>query len=86
MEEVLQVINISTDDGVLYGYASTWLEGTEGSGEIWMDYAPGPYSPWYTGGDEDGDGDKPPTGTPGFETITVLAALGVALIILRIKN
>ena len=38
-----------------------------------------------TGGDGNGDGGtpSPPSGTPGFETLAVIAALGVALIILR---
>lgn len=46
-----------------------------------------------TGGDGDGDGDgdgedsgtttTPPSGTPGFETLAVIIALGVALIIFR---
>ncbi len=40
-------------------------------------------------GDGDGDGDvqqNPPTGTPGFETIAVIAAIGISLIILRRKR
>lgn len=41
-----------------------------------------------TGGDGDGDGDEDGSGsgTPGFETLAVIAALGVALIILRRKK
>ena len=41
-------------------------------------------------GDNGGNGGSgtspPPSGTPGFETLAVIAALGVALIILRRKN
>jgi len=91
-------INIATEGGVLYGYAHVWLEGTGGAGETWMDYAPGEYSPWYgidpgtdpgsngdpsNGGENNNNNAPPPSGTPGFETLTVIAALGVAFIILR---
>jgi hypothetical protein len=41
-------------------------------------------------GDDGGNGGSgtspPPSGTPGFETLAVIAALGIALIILRRKN
>ena len=92
-------LNINTDDGELYGYAATWIEGTAGSGEMWMDYAPGSYAPWYgmdgngngddtgngdTGdGDDGGNGDTGTGGTPGFEMFIVIAALGLAFILLR---
>ena len=95
-------VNIAADGGVLYGYAATWSEELETTGEMWMDYAPGTYAPWYgddgngdgdgdgdvdgEDGDGDGDGDgttTPPSGTPGFEAIAVIAALGVAFIVLK---
>jgi len=100
----LDSINIANGDGALYGYASIWLEGADDSGEVWMDYAPGEYSPWYgvgddtggdvtggddTGGDDTGGDDTgtdAPTGTPGFETLAVIAALGIAFIVLKRKK
>jgi hypothetical protein len=82
-----------------YGHAHIWTETGGESGESWWDYAPDTYfggdiSDDDTGGDDtggDGDGDEdggtpPPTGTPGFETLAVIAALGVAFIILRRKK
>jgi len=47
----------------------------------------------YTGGDDggnggdtgDGDGDEG-GGTPGFEILAVIAAIGIALIILRMRK
>jgi len=72
------------DPGVTYtvhGYTIEYKEaGGEGLGEMWQDYAPDTYSPWYTGGDGNGGTGG---GTPGFETLAVIAAIGVALIILR---
>lgn len=82
-----------------YGWAQEWNEEGDQFVEYWMDFAPddfawyGDYDDYYGGdgdgdGDSDGDGDgdsgAPPTPkTPGFETLAVIAALGVALIILR---
>ena len=86
-------------EGELFGSSSTWEEDTDGVGEVWMDFAPVEYAPWYAGGDGDGggtgdDGTGDGTGdgtedgenagnTPGFESIAVIAALGVAFIIYR---
>jgi len=82
----------------LWGYAKEFA--SPGSTEKWADYASDAYAPWYeedstdeTGEDDtiDNTGDDEPesdtsTGTPGFETILVILALGIALIILRRKN
>jgi len=77
-----------------WGYAAEYVEMGDVSAEWWGDWAPETSSPfWGEGGDGDGDGDgggadqqNPPTGTPGFEAIAVLAALGVAFIALRRKK
>jgi len=68
--------------GYAHYYSDTVL--AEG-GEYWMDATED------TGGDGDGDGDgdggnggpSGSSGTPGFEAVAVLAAVGIALIILR---
>ncbi len=67
--------------------------------EWWGDWVPNDYTPFDeedvidegddgTGDETDGEDDEddqqnPPAGTPGFEAIAVLAAVGIALIILR---
>jgi len=64
----------------VWAYSSEVEGGDDGSGEMWQDFAPNTYSPWYTiGASSGGTGG----GTPGFETLAVIAAIGVALIILR---
>ena len=72
-----------------YGYAQELTVVGDTAAEYFQDWVPNEGDP--PGGDEDGDGDgdgqqKPPTGTPGFEAIAVIAALGVAFIILRRRN
>jgi len=64
----------------VWAYSAEYAETGDESGEAWWDYAPNTYSPWYTGGDGNGGTGG---GTPGFETLAVIAAIGVALIILR---
>ena len=109
-----------------WGYASEYDEFGVEDGEIWSDYAPGSFAPWYTGEEEitcyrcnpqtgelESDifeGDECPTGwqasppdcedetsgengndngggdgdgTPGFEALALIAAVAIALIILR---
>ncbi len=55
--------------------------------ERWLDWAPNSFmNIELAGGDGDGDGDGDDgtsTGTPGFETLAVIAALGIALFIFR---
>ena len=60
-------------------------------GEAWWDYAPNTEAPYYglggnggTNGGTNGGSDN--GGTPGFEIITLIAALGIAFIILRRKH
>ena len=73
----------------LWGYAAEYVEMGDTTSEWWGDWAPETHSPfWGEDGDDDdgGDGDEqqnPPSGTPGFETIAAIAAIGIALIILR---
>jgi len=72
-----------------HGRAQEWDTEDEKALEAWWDYAPddrspyGSYDDYYGNGGNDGSGTPPPSGTPGFETIALLAALGVAFIILR---
>ena len=81
-----------------WGYAAEYAEMGDVTSEWWGDWAPGEYSPFYggdddddsdSGGDDDGDGDggndgsSGSSGTPGFEAIALLAAVVIALIILR---
>ena len=77
-------------DWQVYGFNVEYYEPGNEQGEAWWDYAPNSNAPWYTGGDGDGDsgngGSSGSSGTPGFETITVIAAVGIALIILRRKK
>ncbi len=74
-------------DWQVYGFNVEYYEPGNEQGEAWWDYAPNSNAPWYTGGDGDGDGgnggSSGSSGTPGFEVITVIAALGIALIMLR---
>lgn len=65
------------------GFNVEYNEPGNDQGEAWWDYAPGSAAPWYTDGDVNGGNNG---GTPGFETLATIAALGVALIILRRKN
>jgi len=64
----------------VYGHIIEYKEVGDDLGEMWQDYAPNTYAPWYTSGDGKGGG------TPGFEIIAVIAALAIALIILRRKK
>lgn len=105
----------------VYGYAWEVLSTTDFvTADVWADYAPNTYAPWYTAGDDDlpddddddnppvdDDDDNPPAddndddtgdakgddddddedkGIPGFEIVTIIAAIAVALIILRRKK
>jgi len=67
---------------------------TTGGGQVeyWGDFAPNTFGPGAVG-DDDNDDDASGTdgtdstkGTPGFETLAVIAALGVAFILLRRKK
>ena len=88
---VLDVLG-DTSKVELWGYAVeyTTTVGAE-TNEWWGDWAPNEKFPHYgeTGGTDDTDDTDDPdgsdskTGTPGFELVVVLAAVAVALIILR---
>ena len=73
----------------LFGWAQEWDKEDEQALEAWYDYAPNDHSPYgsyddyYGNGGNGGSGTMPPSGTPGFEAIAVIAALGIALIIFR---
>jgi hypothetical protein len=83
----------------LYGFNAEHTDIDAEHGEAWWDYAPNTYAPWYSAGDGDGDGDgdgngnggngdnggNGSSGTPGFEAIILIAAIGIALIIIRRK-
>ena len=79
-----------TEDRIMagfYGWAQEWDTEDEQALEAWYDFAPndnawfGDYDDYYGGnGDNGGNGGS---GTPGFETLAVIAALGVAFIILK---
>ena len=81
------VIGMGGSDGDLYGYAGKnfplgdeyWIDNTE---EIDDGHGNG------NGGDgtEDGNGGTPQPSTPGFELITIIAAVGIAFIMLRRRN
>jgi hypothetical protein len=67
--------------------------------EYYTDYVPGSLAPWFTQNTGDGDGDtgdgdtgdgetsegKQDGGTPGFELITLIAAIAIAFILIRKK-
>jgi len=57
-------------------------------GEAWWDYAPNSEAPYYSAGagEEDTDTGNDDSGTPGFELLVLLAALGISFIILRRKR
>lgn len=63
-------------------YAVEYLTYGVTYGKAWYDYAPDSEAPFYSGGDGDGQTPLSPK-TPGFETLAVIAALGIAFIILR---
>jgi hypothetical protein len=84
-----------TSNQVLYGYAHEYTEYGDATKEWWADYAPGSYFP-YAGLVDDGinpptppgNGEEKPSGgttggTPGFEILTLIVAITIAIIVLR---
>ena len=75
----------------VYGFAQEFTTVGDMTTEFWQDWVPNEDDPFGgqdsgDSGDSDDSGDSnppPPTGTPGFETIAVIGAIAVALIILR---
>lgn len=93
LEDTLTVEFDSVGEGItnleFYGHAHIWTETGGESGESWWDYAPDTFFTGDLGDDTEGDendGTTPPSGTPGFETLAVIAALGIAFIMLRRRN
>jgi hypothetical protein len=97
----IELLGESAASGV-WGYATEYLVDflsiTDFSQvEWWGDYWPNTYAPWY-GSETNGDGDGTDNGptatgdgsdgdeTPGFEIITLIAAIAVAIILLRKKK
>ena len=75
-----------------WGYAYEYEAFEDITKDWWGDWIPGDYSPfWGENGDDGGDGDGDGTtdngddsgGSPGFEAIAIIAAIGLAFIILR---
>ena len=78
--------NIDTSlDYTLKVYAVEFLTYGVTYGEAWYDYAPDSEASYYTGGD-DNNNTPCPTRTPGFEIISILAAIGITFIILKRKK
>ena len=88
---VLDVLG-ETSQGELWGWAAEYTKNGDVASEWWGDWAPNtklPFTPG-TGGNTDnttgGDntsGNNTGTKTPGFEVIPVIAAVGIAAILLR---
>ena len=93
-------ISDSSDVYTAWGYAIESTDEANQQVEGWLDYAPGSFAPWYDdpgdgdgglpGGDDPNGGDgntgNGASGTPGFELIVVIAAIGVAFILLKRKK
>ena len=72
-------------DYTLKAYAVEYLTYGITYGEAWYDYIPDSEASYYTGGD-DNNNTPGPTRTPGFEVISILAAIGITFIILKRKK
>ena len=78
------VVGTFSTDVEVWGSAFEFTSVGDTTVEWWADWAPETSSPYWEDGNGDGDGQQqPPSGTPGFETIAVIGAIAVALIILR---
>ena len=91
-----QIANPDVEYNV-WGYTEEYASFGPGIREKWADYAPDAYAPWYEGDstdeddtndntEDDGTGSDTSKGTPGFETLAVIASLGIAFIMLRRKK
>ncbi len=69
----------------LEAYAVEHAEyGDVGIGEAWYDYAPEGTAPYSSGGNGNGHNNgASEKGTPGFETLLLLAAIGIVFIIIK---
>ena len=92
--EIDETGTMSSIVGIAYEYLvdyTTVIDPT--TYDFYLDYVPGTLAPWYTGDDDTGDDDTgdddtetddgDDNGTPGFELLTIVAAMAIALIILR---
>lgn len=61
----------------LKAYAVEHAESGVVGGEAWYDYAPESEAPYYSNGNEGGDG------TPGFEILSLIVAIGAVYIFIR---
>ena len=82
-----------------WGWTGEFIDFSNQGGEGWLDYAPGTFATWYNsneggetpeGGGNNGGGDNTGntegSGTPGFELVILIAAIGVAFILLKRKK
>jgi len=96
---LMATIDWITEDHTMtefYGWAQEWETEDEKALEAWLDYAPDSHSPYgsyddYYGSDggnggSGSGGDDDNGGLPGFEVVSVIAALGVAFIVMRRKR
>ena len=82
----------------LWGYAYEYSNPDDmQTSEWWGDWAPGSYAPFYGIDDDDdddddddqpngvdnGDDEQPSPSTPGFEVFALIAAIGIALVLLK---
>jgi hypothetical protein len=78
-----------------YAWAQEWENVGDQFSKYWVDYAPNDFSPYteyetegngngdVTNGDTNGEKGDTTDGTPGFELLTLIAAIGVIFILLR---
>ncbi len=74
------IIGTSTTVKELWGFAAEYTEYGDTSAEWWVDYAPNDESP-YTADTNPASGDLS-GGTPGFELVMLITAIGIAFILL----
>ena len=84
LSATFDVVGTFTGDE-LTGHAQEFTKAGDVTAGHWQDLVPDDDPSDGQGDDGNGDdgGDKPPTGTPGFELMAVIGAIAVALIILR---
>ncbi|KYK22449.1 hypothetical protein AYK21_03870 [Thermoplasmatales archaeon SG8-52-2] len=75
---------VGTDETSLkfWGYAYEYTEYGDKNQEWWGDWIPGDYAP-FTIDDDGTNGQGNDNGSPGFETVAVITALAIAIIIFR---
>jgi len=78
------IIGSSTTVKEIWGWAAEYTEYGDTSAEWWVDYAPNEESP-YRADTNPASGDVS-GGTPGFELLTLIAAVGIAFLVFRKRN